>query len=152
MSPGHYIIDDDGEPQPVQVYVDGKLQRDALLAWAQWFETGDRVVLRTTIGYEGGTVSTIFLALDHDYSGVGPPVLWETLVFDGPFDSHMWRASTRLAALQQHQLAVALIELYRAAPRKTKKALQCYAQRWSTWPRRVPARRRLQRAFARIGA
>src|SRR5215471_17514474 len=29
----------------------------------------------------GGRVSTVFLGLDHNYSGVGPPIVFETMIF-----------------------------------------------------------------------
>jgi hypothetical protein len=151
MGLGHYILGDDGEPQLVTVWSGGQMNREALMTWATWFETAVRQVLRETIGHEGGTVSTVFLGLDHNY-GSGPPVLWETMVFGGPFDGHQWRASSGLASLQQHVLAVSLIETYRSAPRKTKKAMRGYAQQSMDWPRKPRERRRLERALARVGA
>mgnify|MGYP001601837219 CR=1 FL=1 len=39
-----------------------------------------RVALDLVDGYR---ISTVFLALDHDHSGKGPPVLFETMVFLG---------------------------------------------------------------------
>lgn len=48
--------------------------------WAEFFETADRVVKREDVG--NVTVSTVFLSLDHSF-GMGPPILWETMVFRG---------------------------------------------------------------------
>ncbi len=31
-----------------------------------------------------GTVSTVFLGIDHRFSGDGPPILFETMIFEGP--------------------------------------------------------------------
>jgi hypothetical protein len=45
----------------------------------------DRRVARTIV-YDGCEVSTVFLGLDHRFSGVGRPIVFETLVFGGPFD------------------------------------------------------------------
>lgn len=67
----HYILAEDGRtPLAVDVMV-----------WARWFDDpGKRRVANDVIG--GVQVSTVFLGLDHDFTGKGPPVLWETMVFD----------------------------------------------------------------------
>jgi len=58
-----------------------------LYKWAQWFQCNDdaRVVARDQIGES--RVSTVFLGLDHNFMGDGPPILWETMVFGGHMDS-----------------------------------------------------------------
>lgn len=49
-------------------------------AFGAWFETADRgVALTDTRIY---AVSTVFLGLDHNYSMRGPPILFETMVFE----------------------------------------------------------------------
>lgn len=50
------------------------------VVWGKWFEENfkDRVVHQTDVA--GCRVSTVFLAIDHQF-GTGPPVLWETMVF-----------------------------------------------------------------------
>lgn len=62
-----------------------------LMTWARWFEKGDRTVKKTTIGES--KVSTVFLGLDHNF-GVGPPQLFETMVFGGPLKDEMYRCAT----------------------------------------------------------
>jgi len=68
---GHYILDD--ERQPVEC---------GLMRWARWMQDEQR-----SKGIVGSTktelyrVSTVFLGLDHGW-GRGPPVLFETMVFD----------------------------------------------------------------------
>jgi hypothetical protein len=60
---------------------------DDLIAWAEWFETADRQVADTR--HELFRVSTVFLGLDHRFSGKGPPILFETMAFlttGGPVD------------------------------------------------------------------
>lgn len=52
---------------------------DDLLEWARWCETADRRVAYTE--HELFRVSTVFLGLDHQF-GRGPPILFETMVFD----------------------------------------------------------------------
>lgn len=82
----YYILDHDGNPLAV----------DDLLVWAKWYETHrrQRIVQQDLIGKT--IVSTIFLGLDHNFSNTGPPLLWETLVFNGPLD----HAGERYASLQ----------------------------------------------------
>jgi hypothetical protein len=63
----HYILDGH-EPVP----------EPDVLRWGLWFESADRVVSKTTVG--GQEVSTVFLGLDHQW-GIGPPLLFETMVF-----------------------------------------------------------------------
>ena len=50
------------------------------IRWGLWFETADRHVADTTLP-NGLRVSTVFLGLDHAFSRVGPPLLFETMVF-----------------------------------------------------------------------
>jgi hypothetical protein len=93
----HYIEDGDGNPVPVE---DWK-------AWAEWFETADRVVAKTKVG--DAEVSTVFLGLDHAFMG-GPPILYETMVFGGPDDQNdQWRHRNRHEALAFHDQIVAAL-------------------------------------------
>jgi len=50
------------------------------LEWGGWFETADRAVARTVLA-SGRVISTVFLGIDHAFSG-GPPLLFETMVFE----------------------------------------------------------------------
>ena len=80
-----------------------------LIKWAQWFETGNRRVAETVV-LEKYWVSTVFLGMDHNFSPVGPPKLFETMIF-GPKPSgdsldYMARTSTWELALEQHQDAI----------------------------------------------
>lgn len=71
---GHYRLDERGEP----------VRCKTLREWVTHFENaGSRTVKKTKVGaYE---VSTVFLALDHNHGGIGPPILWETMIFaDAP--------------------------------------------------------------------
>jgi len=134
-----YILDADGEPRAV----------DDLMTWARWLEhaDADRVVLRDDNVRRGVDVSTVFLASDRRFSGSGPPILWETMIFGGAFNSYQRRYTSKLDAIAGHQRAVALVELYATAPRKTKHALgKIYAGA------RLGAReqRRVRRALRRL--
>lgn len=55
----------------------------------------------------GVCVSTVFLCMDHSYNeGIGAPILFETMIFGGMFDTHMWRYSTWDEAAEGHRKAV----------------------------------------------
>lgn len=88
----YYILDDDGNPLAV----------DDVLVWAKWWETHEyqRIVQQDHFGKT--TVSTVFLGLDHRYFGDGPPVLWETMVFEGPLDGTQQRYTSQQAARYGH--------------------------------------------------
>jgi len=77
----HYSLDENGEPIPAT----------ELKMWCDWFENAKRVVNKTKIG--DSEVSTVFLGLDHNYRGIGGPILWETMVFGGAMDQEMERCS-----------------------------------------------------------
>jgi hypothetical protein len=66
----HWILDEEGIPKEV-----------SLQEWAVWFESFDNRVIKQ---YErdGYLVSTVFLGIDHNWSGKGPPILFETMIFD----------------------------------------------------------------------
>lgn len=92
----HYILDDEGSPQP----------EDNPYVWFQWHETADRIVAQDTVGPVW--VSTVFLGINQNY-GEGPPILWETLAFvpgeDGSrrsIEGSMLRYETREEALAGH--------------------------------------------------
>ena len=86
MNNQHWILGDDGKT----------LKPVGLHEWAEWYDkscrTKVRVVAKEEI--EGSRVSTVFLGLDHNFFEEGPPLLFETMVFDGPLDQEMDRYST----------------------------------------------------------
>lgn len=101
-SPGvrAYVLDAHGEP----------LRCDDPQVWADWYERAsqDRSRILAQDLDEGDPavpvqVSTVFLALDHNWSPHGPPILWETMVFGGPLDGETERYSSRDTALAGHQ-------------------------------------------------
>jgi hypothetical protein len=57
---------------------------DDLFEWARWIETADRHVAQDFILEH--RVSTVFLGLDHNYSGIGVPLWFETMVFGPPHE------------------------------------------------------------------
>lgn len=78
-----------------------------LLEWALNFETTDRQVALTKFDQDDGTqitISTVFIGLDHAfYEHEGPPVVFETMVFNGKFDGYQDRYCTWEQAERGHQ-------------------------------------------------
>lgn len=86
------------------------LSDDDLLLWAADYENlSNRMVAQTHIG-PAIMVSTVFLGLDHNFSDTGPPVLFETMVFNGLVERDCWRCSTWEEAEAQHELAVRAVK------------------------------------------
>lgn len=95
----HYILDSLGNPKPVEIN-----------EWAAWYGGGGdktRRVARTEFP-EGIVVSTVFLGLNHNL-GEGPPILWETMIFEGELDESQWRYTSLRDAVLGHARAVALV-------------------------------------------
>jgi hypothetical protein len=109
-----YVLDEQGNPVP---------ERD-LLKWAAWMEDDKhRRLLKTDLG-PLGWVSTIFLGMDHDFlsmlreeqpelSDEQPhwPILWETVVFGGPYDDEQRRYRSKEDAIEGHAELVAMCKL-----------------------------------------
>jgi hypothetical protein len=126
---GHYVLDDDGEPRRL----------DNIIEWGEWFSTHDRHLGDTTV-CDRYRVSTVFLGLDHNFSGEHEslPRLWETMIFETraktsvrieiPADEpwkpphvleergfhesvgDQWRYTSKAQALKGHARAVAIAE------------------------------------------
>jgi hypothetical protein len=66
----HYILVE-GQPVPAD-----------FLTWMHWFagHEEERIVKKTEIGHF--EISTVFLGLDHNFLPDGPPLIYETMVFD----------------------------------------------------------------------
>lgn len=54
-------------------------------------------------------VSTVWLGFDHGWMPDRPPILFETMIFDGPWDGQVWRYYTEKEARAGHALVVELI-------------------------------------------
>lgn len=77
-----------------------------LMEWGSWMEEAERLIALT--GNSALRVSTVFLGLDHNFWGDGPPVLFETMIFGGEHDQDQWRYSTYEEAEAGHAKAVSL--------------------------------------------
>jgi hypothetical protein len=95
-----YILNSKGAP----------VRAKSLMQWAKWFESADRSVARESLG--DSEISTVFLALDHNFFGKGPPILWETMVFGGVLDQDQDRCSgSREQAEAMHQKMVLKVRM-----------------------------------------
>jgi hypothetical protein len=73
--------------------------------WGKAWEAERRVDLTELA--PGISVSTVFLGIDHNWSGKGRPVLFETMTFDDYGGGDCWRWSTWDEAIAGHARAVA---------------------------------------------
>lgn len=78
--------------------------------WEAEFSRQDRRVLWTDLG-SLGRVSTVWLGLNHAYDD-GPPLIFETMIFDGPMHEYMDRYSTEEQARAGHEFAVQALMFY----------------------------------------
>lgn len=78
---------------------------DDLFKWGEWFQNTDRTVKKDWIRTEKSVpiqVSTVFLGIDHSWTGKGPPVVFETMVFGGRADQYCVRYSSWDEAIHGH--------------------------------------------------
>lgn len=89
-----YILDSTGKPVP----------EPDTRKWGRWSEGANelRRVASQEIGLSKVRVSTVFLAIDHNFTG-GEPVLYETMVFGGSLDGETNRYHNREEALVGHE-------------------------------------------------
>ena len=79
-----------------------------LAEYARWRATEPDTVTRVAkTEAEGILVSTVFLGIDHNWTGHGPPIVFETMVFGLPaLEGYQERYATWDAAEAGHQEAV----------------------------------------------
>lgn len=92
---GYYILKG---KTPVEVH--------NIIEWSMIYQLSNRVVKQDTI--DGVLVSTVFLGLDYGF-GMGPPLLFETMIFNEKHDGDTWRYSTWKQAEAGHKKACELI-------------------------------------------
>lgn len=93
----HYILD-----------ADHNLVTTDRLTWTLFLEDlARRRVAETFVGEI--RISTVFLGIDHAF-GLGPPLLFETMVFGGPHDGWLDRYSTWDEAVAGHARVVKRIQ------------------------------------------
>lgn len=89
----HYYLNEDKTYRPAE-----------LMEWAEQFEHMERHVADDNLN--GKRVSTVWLGLDHNYSG-GKPLLLETMVFDEEgYEIYCERYTTWQEAEDGHEKAI----------------------------------------------
>jgi hypothetical protein len=90
------------------LYYDREGRPVSMREWADTMGTGrDRHVALDYVGEV--KVSTVWMGIDHNWSGTGPPLIFETMIFGGSHDEECWRYSTEAAALAGHDQALTLM-------------------------------------------
>jgi hypothetical protein len=84
------------------ILVEGKIKSVSLFEWAEWFENFENRKIDRTDLDDGVYVSTVFLGLDHNFSGHDLPILFETMVFGGQYTNKGCRYSTLGEAKNGH--------------------------------------------------
>lgn len=97
------------------MYYDRDGRKIDLSTWARLFETTDRQVAYTQVR-DGVHVSTVWLGLDHNPYGHGPPLIFETMVFGGSLHGEQWRWPTEALAVAGHDQMVAFVRERETAP------------------------------------
>lgn len=89
---------------------DGEVVEEAdVIKWGKWFETAkERRIGSDEFG--DVRVSTVFLGIDHNFGGEGPPIVFETMIFGGEHDQYQERYCTLEEAKAGHLKAVELIK------------------------------------------
>ena len=100
-----YILDEYHQVKPA----------DDFLKWAEWFENRENRIVRQD-EENGVRVSTVFLGIDHNWSGEGPPVLFETMVFGGPTNEDTYRCCTWDQAIEQHRKVALSVGIFTDPP------------------------------------
>lgn len=92
MTPGEMYYDWDGNP----------------ISSDEWIEIWQRDRVIRYDKYNRGTISTVYIGLDHSF-GQGAPLIFETMIFGGEFDGHEWRAATKEEAEKNHVEALRML-------------------------------------------
>lgn len=76
----NYILEDDGTIRPAK----------GIIEFGRWYENAKRHIGNTIVfgGQQTVRISTVFLGLDHNYYDDGPPLVFETMVFDSAYSNH----------------------------------------------------------------
>jgi hypothetical protein len=104
LNPNWYVLDDNHEP--VESDID---------TWSEWRKNAPGAMRVCHSYYSYGNeqfiwVASDFLGLDHQW-GEGPPLLFETMIFEyPPHDNKCWRCSTWAESQKQHARACLEVE------------------------------------------
>lgn len=127
MKPYRYVLDENRVP----------VAEPDLFKWARWFEnTEGRAVKQEKFGRV--LVSTVFLGLDHNWSE-GPPILWETMIFNGRHDGYQTRcAGSWEQAEAMHATALQYMRAHRKSVLRSRRKMIRHIMRMRETSRFVP--------------
>lgn len=97
-----------------ELYYDWQGNKITQEQWVRLF-SDQRSIARDKIGNDD--VSTVYLGLNHNFYGNGPPLIFETMIFGGMYTDEMWRWSTDVQARKGHE---AIVECLRAGGNPTQ--------------------------------
>lgn len=107
-----------GLPRQLYWILEGREVRstDDVEEWAQMFEDSDR--RRVGLDEVGdASVSTVFLGIDHNYASFpSTPILFETMIFGGPYSDFQARYRTYDEAEAGHAAIVAALRAGQEPP------------------------------------
>jgi len=104
-----YVLDNESNPVKTQ----------NIEEWCEWFSTHQTQIGCDTV--RDVTISTVFLGIDHNYSGVGDPLLFETMIFPPhSIDRRIMRCTTHRDAVALHEAAVRAVTSW---PKTSKEKL-----------------------------
>jgi len=98
----YYYLD---ENKQVKAFPPGTTYEELGKAW----ESKDARIVRQETVRPGVWVSTVFLPLDHNFTGEGPPIVFETMVFRDEHGEECERCSTWEEAVAMHERMVAMV-------------------------------------------
>ena len=108
-------------------YFDKEGQPLNMWQWSALLGDPDYKLLQQDVfvfGNEPVKVSTVWLGLNHNWTGSGPPLIFETMIFGGTHHLMCWRTSTEQDALEAHREAVTLLQLEQGATDELRTDLQ----------------------------
>lgn len=101
MTDQSYYYDRAGKPITSHEYL--ALHEAALDSSEAWER--QRRVARSVLD-DGTVVSTVWTGLNTNITRIGPPAIFETMVFGGPYNHASWRYSTESEAVSGHEKIV----------------------------------------------
>lgn len=108
----YYALDSDLSPRSCHTLDEYGRWHESMPASSDWYQR------KTPIGFQlsrdevvpGVEVSTVFLAINHDFLGEGEPILWETMVFAKDRDDvYQKRYTSHAEAVERHKQICRLI-------------------------------------------
>ena len=88
--------------------------------WIKFMQTDRHIIKKSAT--KNGLISTIFLALDHNFAFEGNPMLFETMIFYGPLDGrYQTRCSTYNESMIMHNKACSVCNSLKINRQKRKR-------------------------------